>query len=153
MGLASRDKGKRGERLLVEELKRAGFTHARRGQQVSGRDMPDVVVEGIGGPVGLRFECKHGASSATVPKSLYTQIRKLSAECTPVEFPFLCLHRTEANAGGQSIPWLGVVLLDHFTAVAIRWLRALGYRVEPPLSPALSLLHRSTATPSPGLLL
>lgn len=45
MGRASRDKGKRGERLVRDAWKRLGFADARRGQQHSGSpDSPDVIV-------------------------------------------------------------------------------------------------------------
>jgi hypothetical protein len=133
MGLASREKGKRGERLLVEQLTNMGFANAKRGQQVSGLETADVVLSSVlGGDTGLRFESKHGTSSATVPKVLYTQLSKLMSECAPDELPVLCLHRTEANNGGRSTPWLAVVPLPFFTAIARRWLRSLGYTVLPP---------------------
>lgn len=51
----SRNKGKRGELLWRDELRKAGWSDARRGQQhCGGPDSPDVV----GGPEGWHCECK-----------------------------------------------------------------------------------------------
>jgi Holliday junction resolvase len=50
----SNQKGKRGERELAEVLRRHGYDGARRGQQRSGVDQPDV----IGGPEGWHIEAK-----------------------------------------------------------------------------------------------
>jgi hypothetical protein len=123
MGLASREKGKRGERLLAEELRQQGFNGAKRGQQVSGLETADVV----GVVPGLRFESKHG--SAVAPKLIYANLTKLANECTAGELPVLCLHRTEQYNGGKSAPWLAVVPLRFFTRTAICWLQGLGYTV------------------------
>ena len=127
MGLASRNKGKRGERLLVKELQAMGFADSKRGQQVSGLESADIV----GVVPGLRFESKHGV--AVAPKLIYTNLEKLIRECAPDELPFLCLHRTDSGPngsnGGKTTPWLAVVPLRFFTAIARRWLRSLGYQV------------------------
>lgn len=50
----SRAKGARGERLLRDELKKYGYTNARRGQQYSGAS-GDADVVGLG---GVHIECK-----------------------------------------------------------------------------------------------
>lgn len=57
-GRRSKDKGKRGERMLAKELKRAGYEDARRGAQYAGKahggdDAPDVL-----GLPGIHIECK-----------------------------------------------------------------------------------------------
>lgn len=55
MGKAQRDKGKRGELMLRDVLRRHGWLGAERGQQRhGGPESPDV----RGGPVGYHFECK-----------------------------------------------------------------------------------------------
>ena len=53
----SREKGKRGERLWRDQLKAAGFTNSRRGQQFSGsEDSPDVICDDL---PHLHFEVKY----------------------------------------------------------------------------------------------
>tara|TARA_R110000782_G_scaffold253743_1_gene341967 strand:- start:41354 stop:41695 length:342 start_codon:yes stop_codon:yes gene_type:complete len=55
VGKAQRDKGKRGELMLRDILRRHGWAGAERGQQRhGGPESPDV----RGGPVGYHFECK-----------------------------------------------------------------------------------------------
>lgn len=50
-------KGKRGERAWRDELRAAGYTSARRGQQFAGSpDSPDVVCPELD---GFHFEVKH----------------------------------------------------------------------------------------------
>jgi Holliday junction resolvase len=52
----SRDKGKRGERELAEELRSHGLTARRGAQYQGGPDSPDVVCEELAKHV--HFECK-----------------------------------------------------------------------------------------------
>ena len=55
VGKAQRDKGKRGELMLRDVLRRHGWLGAERGQQRhGGPESPDV----RGGPKGYHFECK-----------------------------------------------------------------------------------------------
>lgn len=58
MGKFSKDKGKRGERMLAQKLREYGFEKARRGAQNAGfakggDDTPDVI-----GLDGIHIECK-----------------------------------------------------------------------------------------------
>lgn len=58
MGRMSKEKGKRGERLLAKELHRYGYEGAHRGAQYAGKahggdDAPDVI-----GLEGIHIECK-----------------------------------------------------------------------------------------------
>lgn len=58
MGKYSKEKGKRGERMLAQELRKAGFENAHRGAQNAGKakggdDAPDVL-----GVPGVHIECK-----------------------------------------------------------------------------------------------
>lgn len=58
MGKFSKEKGKRGERMLASELRKAGFKTAHRGAQNAGKakggdDAPDVL-----GVPGVHIECK-----------------------------------------------------------------------------------------------
>ncbi len=57
MGLAQRQKGKRGEREVASIFRAAGYT-VRRGQQADGPVVPDIVVDGM---PWLWVEIGHGA--------------------------------------------------------------------------------------------
>ena len=66
----SREKGKRGERMLAEELREAGYKDARRGVQYQGgTDSPDVV-----GIPNVHVECKF-CEKAEIRKWMAQSIR------------------------------------------------------------------------------
>jgi Holliday junction resolvase len=66
----SRDKGKRGERMLAEELREAGYKDARRGVQYKGgADSPDVI-----GIPNVHVECKF-CEEAEIRKWMQQSIR------------------------------------------------------------------------------
>jgi Holliday junction resolvase len=97
MGKASRDKGKRGERELVNWLKDHGYA-ARRGQQFQGSpDSPDVICDELG---KYHIEVKRRETL-----SLYPAIDQAADDAgedqTPVVFhrrngkPWLVIQRAE----------------------------------------------------------
>ncbi len=96
MGKPSRDKGKVGEREAAAELRRMGFTDARRGVQYQGGpDSPDVV--------GIPFV--HIEVKRTEQLSLYTALAQAQTEADPGDVPLL-LHRRNGKR------WLAIVELD-----------------------------------------
>lgn len=97
MGKAQRDKGKRGELMLRDVLREAGWGGAERGQQRhGGPESPDV----RGGPAGVHFECKFvEALSARVA------LRQAAADAGVGEVPVVAWKRTRE-------PWVAVLSLD-----------------------------------------
>jgi hypothetical protein len=110
----SRRKGKDGENELAAELRRLGFTGARRGRQYHGLEGRDVV-----GVEGVHLECKR-----TETLSLYGALDQAAAG-GGCEVPVV-VHRRSRR------PWVVIVPLDCALPFAIRWLRALGYDVRAP---------------------
>lgn len=111
-----RNKGKSGEQEIARELRRLGFTDARRGVQFQGGpDSPDVC-----GVEGLHLEVKR-----TEQLSLYAAMEQAMSEAAVGDVPIV-LHRRNRR------PWLCVLHLDHAVSFSCRLLRALGYRVIAP---------------------
>lgn len=97
VGKAQRDKGKRGELLLRDVLRRAGWPHAERGQQRhGGPDSPDV----RGGPKGVHFECKFVEALST-----RVALDQARADAGPGEIPIVA-HKRERR------PWVAIMDLD-----------------------------------------
>lgn len=80
MGKAERDRGKRGELLLRDVLRAAGWTAAERGQQrAGGVESPDVK----NGPRGVHIECKFVERLS--PRAALAQARRdAPADAVPV---------------------------------------------------------------------
>lgn len=66
----SREKGKRGERMLAEELRNAGYEANRGVQYQGGRDSPDVVTD----IPNVHIECKF-CEKAEIRKWMEQSIR------------------------------------------------------------------------------
>ena len=66
----SREKGKRGERMLAEELRNAGYEANRGVQYQGGRDSPDVVTD----IPNVHIECKF-CENAQIRKWMEQSIR------------------------------------------------------------------------------
>ena len=97
MGKRERDKGKRGELMLRDVLRRHGWTDAERGQQrAGGADSPDV----RGGPAGIHFECKFVEALSSL-KALDQARADAPADAVPV----VAHKRSRA-------PWLAILDLD-----------------------------------------
>jgi len=97
MARASRDKGKRGELMLRDVLRRHGWPGAERGQQRhGGPGSPDV----RGGPAGVHFECKFvEALSARVA------LDQARADAGEGEIPIVAHKRSRE-------PWVAILELD-----------------------------------------
>ena len=96
MGNAQRDKGKRGELMLRDVLRQAGWLKAERGQQRhGGPESPDV----RGGPVGVHFECKF-VETLNVRKAL----TQADGDRAPGEFAVVAHKRS-----GE--PWIASLFL------------------------------------------
>jgi len=96
MGKTSREKGKRGERELAEELRKLGID-ARRGMQFSGSpDSPDVITS----IDGIHIECKR------VEKlHLYPSLQQATNDAGDGKIP-LVAHRRNRS------PWIVILYLD-----------------------------------------
>ncbi len=98
MSVNSRQKGKRGEREIVDLLKRFGFS-AQRGQQFRGTsDSPDVVHN----MTGFFIEVKHRQAL-----NLYDTIEKSDGE-KPAGETSLIFHRKNQK------PWLVTIHAEEF---------------------------------------
>ena len=116
MGLMSKRKGAVAERELSAELRRIGFTDARRGQQYhGGPDSPDVV-----GVEGCHLEAKRCEALR-----LYEALDQAVSEAPIGSVPVVA-HRRNRR------PWVLILHLDHSVSFACRLLLGLGYRVIPP---------------------
>jgi Holliday junction resolvase len=112
----SRRKGKDAELELAAELRRIGFTDARRGVQYQGGpNSPDVC-----GVEGVHLEVKR-----VEQLSLYAALDQAVSEAPEGAVPVV-VHRRSRR------PWVMIVPLDCAVPFAIRWLRALGYEVRAP---------------------
>lgn len=97
MGRKSREKGKRGERELVHELQRFGFTETRRSQQYCGSaESADLV-----GLPGVHIECKRMESF-----SPYKALEQAAGDSAGTSNLPAVMHRRN----GQ--PWIVVMTLN-----------------------------------------
>ena len=101
-GRRSRSKGARGERQAARELSRVLGVPARRGQQFSGVEGKDVVID----LDGLHVEVKR-----TEKLSLYPAIEQACRDAADDEVP-LVLHRRNGK------PWLVILELDQLPRLA-----------------------------------
>lgn len=107
MAKASKDKGKRGERMWRDELRAAGFT-ACRGQQFAGSaDSPDVVCE----EMRLHF---HAEVKFVEKLSLREAMRQAEADAGKDALPRIAYvaHKT------SRAPWLVTLRGHDFLALA-----------------------------------
>lgn len=115
MGKAQREKGKRGELLLRDVLREAGWPSAERGQQrAGGADAPDV----RGGPRGVHFECKF-VETLTPRAALQQAARDAARDSVPV-----VAWKTSRE------PWVAVLMLDDLLRLLreVEFARILGVR-------------------------
>ena len=96
MANRERERGKRGERELADQLRRWGWSAARRGQQRAGVDQADV----IDGPVGVHFECKR-VERLLLDKAFAQAV----ADAGPEKMPVVATRKNGS-------PWLAVLRLD-----------------------------------------
>lgn len=97
----SKKKGNRGERELSRELRKLFNLHARRGQQFSGEEGKDVVVEDAHGDrLPLHVECKR-VEKLNILEALIQAIY----DAEPNECPIVCSRRN-----GE--PWIVSLRLD-----------------------------------------
>lgn len=80
MGKKSRDKGKRGERLLASFLRDEGYECRRGVQYAGGPDSPDVI-----GLPGIHIECKY-VNRLNIHDALKQSIRDAKEDEIPVVF-------------------------------------------------------------------
>jgi len=81
MGKKSRDKGKRGERLLASFLRDEGYECRRGVQYAGGPDSPDVI-----GLPGIHIECKFVKDRLNIHAALKQSIRDAKEGEIPVVF-------------------------------------------------------------------
>jgi Holliday junction resolvase len=97
MGQFSKDKGKRGERELANELERVLGINARRGVQFQGSpDSPDVITS----IPNIHIECKR-----TERFRLYEALEQATNDAGKNKVPIVC-HRQNNK------PWVVIVKLD-----------------------------------------
>ncbi len=97
MSKHSRDRGKRGELLLRDVLRGAGWPAAERGQQrAGGADSPDV----RGGPAEIHFECKF-----TERLDVRAALDQATADAPTGKIPVVA-HKRNRH------PWVAVLPLD-----------------------------------------
>jgi hypothetical protein len=90
----SREKGKRGERMWRDQLKAAGYTNSRRGQQFSGDESaPDVICEDL---PHLHFEVKY-----TQRPNIEAALIQAHSDCGS-KLPVVASYRT----GGKLKEWV-----------------------------------------------
>jgi len=88
MGKASRDKGKRGERELAEQLRTLGLgPDIRRGQQFSGREAPDIV-----NLPGIHAECKRVEAL-----NIWAAMKQAISECPEDKVPAVFHRRNNSE--------------------------------------------------------
>lgn len=104
MGMASREKGKRGERELAALLRDYGYD-CRRGQQFCGRNGDADVV----GLPGIHIECKR-----VERLDLFAAMRQAKGDARAGEMPAV-MHRK--NGGG----WLVTMSLEDWITVYREW--------------------------------
>ena len=98
----SREKGKIGERLWRDQLKAAGFTNSRRGQQFSGsEDSPDVICDDL---PHLHFEVKY-----TQRPNIEAALIQARGDCGD-KTPVVASYRT----GGKMKEWVVSMTGDAF---------------------------------------
>ena len=97
MGKRERERGKRGELMLRDVLRAAGWPGAERGQQrAGGADSPDV----RGGPVGVHFECKFVERLRA-----RVALDQARADSGPGDVPIVAWKRARE-------PWVAILGLD-----------------------------------------
>ena len=102
MGRRERERGKRGELMLRDVLRRWGWLAAERGQQrAGGADSPDV----RGGPRDVHFECKF-----TERLNAREALRQAEGDSGPGEVPVVAWKRARE-------PWVAVMRLDDVLAL------------------------------------
>ncbi len=97
MGKSSRDKGKRGERELAQELRRLGCQSARRAQQYCGSESSADLL----GIPGIHIECKR-----TEALSLYTAYEQAKKDSVGSSDIPVVIHRRNHH------PWVVIMGLD-----------------------------------------
>ncbi len=102
MGQFSRNKGKRGERELAQELRRLGFPEARRSQQYCGSATSADVI----GVPGLHLEVKR-----TESLSLYTALDQAIQDSEGSSDIPVVVHRRNNK------PWVAILPLDDFAKI------------------------------------
>jgi Holliday junction resolvase len=106
MPINSRRKGAQAERELSAELRRLGFSGARRGQQFRGSpDSPDVA-----GVPGLHIESKRVQGL-----NLYAALEQAKRDAGPAAIPVV-MHRRNHK------PWVVIAQLVDMDAVARAWI-------------------------------
>ena len=109
MGKMQREKGKRGEREVVDLIKRYGF-EARRGQQFKGgADSPDVIHNIPNVFVEVKYREKF---------SLYPALEQAGEEAARINVPVV-FHRRSGK------PWVAILDARDFLSIMEKW-RALG---------------------------
>lgn len=107
MGRSQREKGKRGERQAVAELKKIGcLTSARRVRNTEGdSDIIDAIE-------GVSFECKLEKRTSIVPAMLQA-ISQAGSDVPAV------VHRQTAEPGQPATPWLLTMRLSDLPRLLI----------------------------------
>ncbi len=97
MGKSSRDKGKRGERELAQELRRLGCQGARRAQQYCGTESSADIL----GLEKVHIECKRCESL-----SIYKAMQQATRDAGETHDMPVVMHRRSRQ------PWLVVMRLE-----------------------------------------
>lgn len=109
MGKSSRDKGKRGERELVQVLHQLGFATVRRSQQYCGTaDSADLV-----GLPGVHIECKRCEQL-----SLYRALAQSIDDSADVADMPVVMHRRNGH------PWVVVSQLNDWVKLYRAYLKS-----------------------------
>lgn len=107
MGKTSREKGKRGEREAVTNLKRIGCLSAER--RVRNCEGDSDLVDAI---PGVSIEVKLEARTAIVPA-----MKQAIAQAEPGEVPCVIHRETLPRGGGPANPWLLTIRLQDLPAL------------------------------------
>ena len=97
MGKSSREKGKRGERELAQELRRLGCQNARRAQQYCGTESSADIL----GLKNIHIECKRCESL-----SIYKAMQQAARDAGETHDMPVVMHRRSRQ------PWLAVMRLE-----------------------------------------
>ncbi len=114
MSRSQREKGKRGERQAVAEMKKLGCLFAaRRVRNTAGdSDIVDAIP-------GISFEVKLEARTAIVPAML-----QAIAQANTGEIPAV-VHRQTVEPGQAANPWLATVRLRDLPAMLVAYGKAI----------------------------
>ena len=106
----SREKGKRGERLVRDFLKSLGYTSARRGQQYSGVEGRDVVA--LEELPNIHIEAKFGYDPVDVSsKKIKDWMSQATRDANENDlFPVVLWKPTGARKWRLTCQWYGVLL-------------------------------------------